>query len=201
MKKEIIYFILLLLPTHYIHGWKTESAKNFCRLILDGEGIEYEEEDFYQFSSAQIVSTQVMEIVKRYADMYKNIYTMNGDIEKAEEMNKVLFNCNQMLNTSHAFHNVFGDMFSNKGMDDKPEKEITIKQGESIRFKNGAGSGLSHETFGNLLKATFPEEQDEKPFTIHFNDNVPEELRDEVLRRVSAIYEEVSSEMQNGRAM
>lgn len=190
MKQEIIDFVMFTLPFHWIHGWKVESAKEFCKLIFDGEGIDYQEEDLNKKYTYGTGNMEAIEIVKRYADKYMEIYK-TSDLEKYQEMYKVSSICDQLLNFSRSID----DIFSGKYEEGKPVQEITIKKGESIRFSNGAGSNLTPEELEHLMKATFNEEQEEKPFTIHFNKSVPENVKEEVMKRVSSIFEEVSAEM------
>lgn len=189
MKNEIINFVMATLRFRWLPDWEEKSAKNFCKLILDAEGIDYQEEDFNTIGFGG--ETKAIEVVKRYAKMYKDIYA-TSDLEKAREMGKVLDSCNKMLGFTDALDDIFGNNFSSK----KPEESITIKQGESIRFSNGASSNLTSDQLQNLMNVAFPEDNKEKPFTINFNASVPEDLREEVMNRVSTIYEEVRVEME-----
>lgn len=111
-------------------------------------------------------------------------------------MNRVILRCNAIIN----FTKSIDDIFSDKSANMEPEQEITIRPGESLRFSNGAALNLTTEELTNLMKITYPEDQkeNEEPFTILFNSNVPKEVQEEVLRRVSSIYEEVSAEMGRG---
>ncbi len=192
MKNEIIDFVMSTLRFRWIPDWEEKSARNFCKLILDAEGIDYQEEDFNTIGFSG--GTKAIEVVKRYAKMYQDIYA-TSDLEKAMEMGKVLDSCNKMLGFSDALDDIFGDQSSSRQQEDS----ITIKKGESIRFSNGAVSNLTSEELGNLMSVTFLEDNEEKPFTIHFNASVPEDLRNEVMNRVSTIYEEVKAEMERGK--
>lgn len=154
MKQEIIGFVMFTLPIHWIHGWKEESAKEFCKLIFDGEGIDYQEEDLNKKSTYGTGNIKAIEVVSRYAKMYMDIYKTN-DLEKYQEMSKILSSCNQILGFSKSLDAIF----SGKYKEEEPEKEITIKKGESIRFSNGAGSSLTPEELKHFMKATFSEEQ------------------------------------------
>ena len=189
MKQEIIDFVMFTLPFHWIPQWSPEAAKEFCKLILDGEGIDYQEEDFNKKSTYGTGNTKAIEVVSRYAKMYREIYKTN-DIQKMNMMNQIVTSCNRILGFSQSLDAIFS------GKDKKEtEQEITIKKGESIRFSNGAGSNLTPKELEHLMKATFSEEQQEKPFTIQFSASVSEECRKEVMKRVSSIFEEVSAEM------
>lgn len=79
MKQGIINFVMGTLRFHQIPDWDMESAKNFCKYILDEEKIEYQEEDFHSYSVNG--DTNVIETVKQYAEKYKDIYKAN-DIKK-----------------------------------------------------------------------------------------------------------------------
>ena len=192
MKQEIINFVMFTLRQYWMQNWKIESAKNFCKLIFDGEGIEYQEEDFNKISRNQ-ESTKTIKTVMRYAQMYRDIYKIS-DADKAQEMNEILLNCANMLNTMEAFDNIFfGD---DKPNFDKPSQEVIIKKGDSIEFVNGAASNFTSNELVSLLDATFKEES-ERPFTIHFRDDISQEVQEMVKSRVSAIYVEVMTEIQS----
>lgn len=194
MKEKIIGFVMNTIHLRWLPNWTEEDAKNFCKLILDGEGIEYEEEEIHFIPSVN-EDTKTIEIVKRYAQMYRDVYS-SSDAKKAAIMNEIFVRCNSTLDFSRSLDGIFSDNFKAE-----PEQKITIKPGESIQFSNRASSSLRKEDFANLLKATFPEEQqkEEEPFTISFHSNVSEEVKEEVLRRITGIYEEVCSEMGVGK--
>lgn len=190
MKQDIINFVMSSLFLYNIHNWERESAKDFCKLILDGEDIDYQEEDFNNVVSSN-TETRTIEIVKKYAEMYFEIYKPI-DFEKAKKMNEIIYACDRILHMSNSIDDIFSDVFK----ETKPERAITIKEGESICFSNGVGSNLTPEDLEALQKIAFKDEKQEKqPFTIHFNDSVPQSCREEIMKRVSTIYEEVVFEM------
>lgn len=80
-----------ILRLTWIQNWSYESAKNFCKLILDNGEIAYQEEDFKTYNLSHS-NTKTCEIVKRYAKMYKDIY-INTDQEKVLEMVHVIESC------------------------------------------------------------------------------------------------------------
>lgn len=193
MKNEIINFVMGMLHNSWIKDWSYESARNFCKLILDSKGIDYQEEDFHIFGFAYD-EKKTPEIVKKYAEMYRDAYQDN-DQEKTIEMEKVIAGCNEIKKVDDHFYNGLHDTFN----DTEPEKDITIKRGESIRLSNGAYSNISPNDFEKLMNIAFPEEKNEEPFTINFGVSVPPELREEVINRVTPILEEVRSKMEKGK--
>ncbi len=196
MKNEIINFVMGMLHNIWIKDWPYEPARDFCKRILDSEGIDYQEENFHRFSFGYDPK-KTPEIVKKYAEMYKDTYQDN-DQEKTIEMEKIIETCNKIKKLDDGFYNELHDIFNDTIKDSKPEKDITIKRGEAIRFSNGAYSNISPNDFEKLMNITFSEEQEE-PFTINFGVSVPPELREEVINRVTPILEEVRSKMEKGK--
>lgn len=79
--------------------------------------------------------------------------------ENIEAMNRVKFECMRMKEIHETFSNLFDNMCVRK--QEKPEEEIIIRKGESITLTNGAGSSLTTDELGQLVKMAF--EDVEKP--------------------------------------
>ena len=130
MKNEIINFIMAQLHINRIRDWPYESAKNFCKLILDSEGIDYQEEDFHTFGFAYD-DKKTPEIVRKYAEKYRDEYQDN-DPEKTIEMEKVITCCNQIKKIDNDFDILkkYAEMYRDAYQDNDPEKTIEMEKGK-----------------------------------------------------------------------
>lgn len=175
-KEKIINCIVSSLPNAYITEWSSESARRFCELVLDGEGIDYIEEDF--INCGWNFDKKTTEIVKKYAEMYKEIY-QKTDQRKAMEMQKVIEMCNRMINADENVYHKVNDNLNRPSLED----EITVK--------NNTYSNQNSNDLNKMLS-----EDQEEPFTINFGTSVPKELREEIINRVTPILEEARSKME-----
>ncbi len=132
-------------------------CEKFIEYVLKKENVEYTSADLGSFLNQNFVEDQLLlSYIYQYADLLSR---EEPSKENIEAMNRVKFECMRMKEIHETFSNLFDNMCVRK--QEKPEEEIIIRKGESITLTNGAGSSLTTDELGQLVKMTF--EDVEKP--------------------------------------